>query len=315
METSRLTGASVLLILLRRRRLRGCAFTLSPLSPPESIPENSQKVIQSPFFPTPIVPLVTPGTSLTPLVPYIEIVSPQQMSQQLSRSTCVQNIEEGEDLERLTPRERFLRAKVDHYLERAEECVQMARYTVAKKFVEKVLSLDPGNTACRDLGQVIDTQLLKIAHRGNGSSNGEEPGGTAHARRRKSELVLVVDQDEQLLASLCGALHHYGFEVISAASYDEAIDTLSLIAPDVVISEVNFEAGPRGFDLYHWLKTHLSGKDIPFLFLAARIDRETLIAGKRFGVDDFILKPVDDEVITASVVNCLARRKSAVVQA
>jgi len=237
------------------------------------------------------------------------------MSQQLSRSTCVQNTDDGEDLERLTPRERFLRAKVDHYFERAEECVRMARYTVAKKYVGKVLGLDPDNVACKELERLIDAQLLKIAHRGNGSANGEEPGGSGQTRRRKSELVLVVDQDEQLLASLCGALHHYGFEVISAASYDEAIDTLSLIAPDVVISEVNFEAGPRGFDLYQWLKTHFNAKDIPFLFLAARIDRETLIAGKRFGVDDFILKPVDDEVITASVVNCLARRKSAVVQA
>ncbi len=258
---------------------------------------------------------VIPGTFLPSIVPYIETVSPQQMSQQLSRSTCVQNIEDGEDLERLTPRERFLRAKVDHYLERATECVQMARYTVAKKFVEKVLGLAPDNVACKNLESVIDAQLLKIAHRGNGSSNGEAPGASVQARRRKSELVLVVDQDELLLASLCGALHHYGFEVISAASYEEAIEALSLIAPDVVISEVNFETGPRGFDLYHWLKTHLNGKDIPFLFLAARIDRETLIAGKRFGVDDFILKPVDDEVITASVVNCLARRKSAVVQA
>lgn len=227
----------------------------------------------------------------------------------------MQNIDDDEDLERLTPRERFLRAKVDHYFERAEECVRMARYTVAKKFVGKVLSLDPDNVACKDLERVIDTQLLKIGRHGNGSSSGEEPGRSTHTRRRKSELVLVVDQDEQLLASLSGALHRYGFEVFSAASYDEAIDTLSLIVPDVVISEVNFEAGSRGFDLYHWLKTHLNGKDIPFLFLAARIDRETLIAGKRFGVDDFILKPVDDEVITASVANCLARRKSAVVQA
>lgn len=227
----------------------------------------------------------------------------------------MQNTEDAEDLERLTPRERFLRAKIDHYFERAEECVQMARYTVAKKFIEKVLSLDPENGACKNLEHLIDEQLLKIAHRGNGPSNGEVPAGSVASRRRKSELVLVVDQDEHLLASLSVALRHYGFGVISAASYEEAIETLSLIAPDVVISEVNFESGPRGFDLYHWLKTHVNGRDIPFLFLAARIDRETLIAGKRFGVDDFILKPVDDEVITASVVNCLARRKSTVVQA
>jgi DNA-binding response OmpR family regulator len=58
------------------------------------------------------------------------------------------------------------------------------------------------------------------------------------------------------------------------------------------------------------VKTNLADRDIPFVFLAARIDRETLIAGKRFGVDDFLQKPVDAEVILASIVNCLSRRRA-----
>jgi DNA-binding response OmpR family regulator len=58
------------------------------------------------------------------------------------------------------------------------------------------------------------------------------------------------------------------------------------------------------------LKTNSGNEDLPFLFLATRIDRDTLIAGKRFGVDDLILKPVDDDVVIASVINSLSRRKT-----
>lgn len=215
-------------------------------------------------------------------------------------------------MEGLPPRDRFLRAKAEHYIRRAEECIEMARYNAARKYLSRAEESDPANTSGKELQTVIDQKLLQIQHRGNGfgPKNGDQT-----VRRRRSELVLLVDQDEQLLAVLGGALNRYGFEVLGAISYEEAVETLSLIVPDVVISEVNFENGPRGFDLYQWIKSNIASRSIPFLFLAARIDRETLIAGKRFGVDDFLQKPVDEEVVTASLVNCLARRKATEIPA
>jgi DNA-binding response OmpR family regulator len=152
---------------------------------------------------------------------------------------------------------------------------------------------------------------MALSLRGNGVPHHSSNGSKDVGRRRRAGIVLIVDQDEQVLASLTDALQRYGFETIGASSYEEALETLSLIPPDVVISEVNFEAGPKGFELYQWVKTNLVGRDIPFLYLASRIDRETLIAGKRFGVDDFLAKPADTEVVLASIVNCLSRRRAA----
>ena len=209
----------------------------------------------------------------------------------------------------LTPAESFRRAKIEHYLDRAHEYVDMARYNMARRTLESIQALDPGNADSRILEKTIEESFKRILHRTNGydhSANGEIAPGQRHKR---TELVLVVDQDEQLLVSLTQTLRKYGFQSISAASYEEAVETMATIKPDVVISEINFENGPRGFDLYLWLKTNTGQLNIPFLFLAARIDREMLIASKRFGVDDLILKPVDDEVVTASIINSLARRK------
>ena len=209
----------------------------------------------------------------------------------------------------VSPAESFRRAKVEHYLDRVAEFIAMARYSMARRTLKTVYALDPENLQGKDLEKTIDLLMHKILHRSNGVSHPApaEPGAPKHKR---NELVMVVDQDEQLLASLTQTLHKYGFEAISAASYEEAVETMTSIKPDVVISEVNFETGPRGFDLYLWLKTNAGNLNIPFLFLAARIDREMLIAGKRFGVDDLILKPVDNEVVTASIINSLARRKN-----
>jgi PleD family two-component response regulator len=213
--------------------------------------------------------------------------------------------DDNDNLEHLAPRDRYLRAKAEHYIRRAEECVQMARYNAARKFLDKAGRIEAANEDAKKLVELIDQRVFQIQHRGNGVAAGDEI-----PRHRRPELILLVDQNEQLLISLCEALNHYGFQVLGSTGYDEAVETMSLITPDVVISEVNFESGPRGFDLYQWMKSNLTSRSVPFLFLASRIDRETLIAGKRFGVDDFLQKPADEEVVIASILNCLSRSKA-----
>ena len=208
----------------------------------------------------------------------------------------------------LSPAESFRRAKTQFFLDRAEDFIRMARYYSARKELEKVRSLDPDNVSCLSFEKTIEENLARIQSRSHGEI-GRNGNDAALGNGKRTELVLIVDQDERLLVSLAESLHHYGFLMIGAASLEEALETMGYVTPDVVLSEVNFESGPRGFDLYLWMKTNNGCHDIPFLFLAARLDRDMLIAGKRFGVDDFILKPVDEEVVSASIVNCLSRRR------
>jgi CheY-like chemotaxis protein len=239
----------------------------------------------------------------------------------------------------MTPRETFHQAKVEHYTRKASDFVRMGRYPAARKAVESVLALDPGNADAAAMRSQIETTIAGFTerHRGNGHNgnghNGNGHNGNGHngngqkgdeqngsgqngngrngARHQHQALILCVDQDERVLTSLSNILRRHGYQWIGAASYDEATDVLSDIVPDVVISEVNFEAGPRGFDLFLWLRSNPSMKKIPFLFHATRIDQEILIAGKRFGVDDFIVKPADGEVVAAAVTQILQRRKQA----
>ena len=217
---------------------------------------------------------------------------------------------EDDELQGLTPAEAFRRAKVDHFLQHAREYIDMGRFIAATKALEMVFSLDRGNKDGEEIRASLSESMSRMLNRsknGNAAPKGDDaPSG----KLRRVELVMVVDQDERLLASLTATLRRYGFMAIGASSYEEAVETYSTAKPDVVISEVNFETGPRGFDLYLWLKTNAPNLNHPFLFLATRIDRDTLIAGKRFGVDDLITKPVDDDVVIASVINCLSRRKA-----
>jgi PleD family two-component response regulator len=206
-------------------------------------------------------------------------------------------------------RDAFRRAKIEHYLMRADELVRASRYHAALKTLETIFGLDPNNPAGVSLRKTIEGSLATLAGRGNGIGHAGNSTHDASNGRRRHKLILMVDQDERVLLSLSQALRRSGYEAIGAGSYDEAIQALSTVKPDLVISEVNFENGPVGYDLYLWIRTNARTHDIPFQFLATRIDRETLIAGKRLGVDDFVAKPLDEGVVLASIQSVLTRHK------
>jgi CheY-like chemotaxis protein len=212
---------------------------------------------------------------------------------------------EEKDSPNLPPREAYLKAKIEHWLDRAQECLQMSRYKAALRALEPVFPLDPTNKEAEELRKNAEECLKAALHRLNGEAR---EGNGSHASRH-TELIMIVDQDERLLMALSGTFRRFGYRTIAADGYEEAMETLSVARPDLVISEVNFDSGPRGFDLFLWLKTNGQHNNTAFMFLAARLEREALIAGKRFGVDDFLLKPVDAEVVATMAMSCLSRNK------
>ncbi len=202
----------------------------------------------------------------------------------------------------------FQRAKLDHYFEHTEDLYRMSRFQAALQKLKTVFSVEPDYQPGRALQHQIEQSLGALSFSEYRPTNGHQ---FKTAKRR--ELILVVDQDERVLRLLTESMRKYGFAALGAANFDEAIEALGKFKPALIISEVNFENGPVGFDLYFWIRNNSELSTIPFLYLATRVTREMLIAGKRMGVDEFILKPLDEEVVMASVLNSLSRRRKKAV--
>ncbi len=202
----------------------------------------------------------------------------------------------------------FRRAKLEHYLQHAEELFLMSRYSAALSTLNTVFAIEPDYKPAIALQEEINKSLGELSFSAYHPTNGHQ-----YKPARRGELILVVDQDERVLTLLTESLRRYGFGALGASNFDEAIEGLGKFKPAMIISEVNFEDGPVGFDLFLWIRTNTELSTIPFLYLATRVTREMLIAGKRMGVNEFILKPLDEEVVMASIINCLpSRRKRAV---
>jgi two-component system OmpR family response regulator len=126
-------------------------------------------------------------------------------------------------------------------------------------------------------------------------------GNVAEAR------VLVVDDEENILAMLATALRFAGFEVAAAANGSTALGRAREFRPEVIVLDVMLP-DLDGFEVCRRLR--LDGVDAPVLFLTARDGREDKVAGLTLGGDDYVTKPFDLDELVARIRVLLKRGRS-----
>ena len=95
------------------------------------------------------------------------------------------------------------------------------------------------------------------------------------------------------------------YNVIVAADGEEAFEKAVKYIPDLILSDIMM---PKldGFGLLKKLKTNISTRNIPLIFLSARAGEEAKVEGLRAGADDYLTKPFSSKELIARVANHLA---------
>ncbi len=118
--------------------------------------------------------------------------------------------------------------------------------------------------------------------------------------------VLIVDDDTVLQLALTRRLQSQGFEVISAASGEEALDLFNAKSADVVVSDVVMP-GMTGFEFCHQLRSKPEGEMVPFIFLSSLGELTNRVQGHLLGADDYLVKPFSAQELIAKVKGAIAR--------
>lgn len=101
--------------------------------------------------------------------------------------------------------------------------------------------------------------------------------------------ILVVDDNRLVLATLCDGLARAGYRVIDADNGDDAILLAREQRPDLALLDIRME-GKSGFDVAEYLRV---SAHIPFMFLSAFSDDETVARVKSLGAVAYLVKPLD----------------------
>ena len=113
--------------------------------------------------------------------------------------------------------------------------------------------------------------------------------------------ILCIEDEPEIRESIAEELVDSGFQVIEANNGKEGLDLLLKHEPDLVLCDINMPV-MDGHELLRVLRRdHPDLVEVPFIFLSANADRSHIIAGKKLGADDYLTKPIDFDVLVATV--------------
>jgi response regulator NasT len=123
--------------------------------------------------------------------------------------------------------------------------------------------------------------------------------------------ILVVDDDRLVLATVTHGLAQAGYAVIDADNGDDAILLARKHRPELALLDIRME-GKSGFDVAEYLRDYCR---IPFIFLSAFSDPDTVAKVAELGAVAYMVKPLDVGQIVPTVEAAFERLRSQQAQA
>lgn len=125
--------------------------------------------------------------------------------------------------------------------------------------------------------------------------------------RNGKMVVLVVEDNKDMRDYIRSILAEY-YNVLEASQGEEALNILRSNNVDFIISDLMMPV-MDGMELSRRVKNDFSISHIPFLMLTAKTSDEARLESYKMGVDAFLLKPFDENMLLARISNILENRR------
>lgn len=102
--------------------------------------------------------------------------------------------------------------------------------------------------------------------------------------------ILVAEDDKNLRENILFLLSKSGYEADGANNGLEALEKYQQKNYNMIISDIMMPY-MDGFELYSNIKNQTNIEMIPFIFLTAKADRDSIRSGMELGADDYLTKP------------------------
>lgn len=115
--------------------------------------------------------------------------------------------------------------------------------------------------------------------------------------------VLLVDDDEKLVSLLERGMAYEGFEVVTAADGESALELAAASGPHVVLLDIGL-VGMDGFEICRRLRLR---HDLPVIMVTGLDATADIVRAFNLGADDYLIKPFALEVLVVRIHAVLRR--------
>lgn len=120
------------------------------------------------------------------------------------------------------------------------------------------------------------------------------------------ETILLVEDNQVLRDGMKSLLEQEEYHIMSAAHGADGLDQMQTITPDLILADISMPE-MDGHAFFEAVRARPEWVSIPFIFLTARREREYVLAGKKLGVEDYLLKPVSPDELLTTIRSHLSR--------
>lgn len=120
------------------------------------------------------------------------------------------------------------------------------------------------------------------------------------------EKVVVIEDDKIVRDNIEIMLEEEGFNVFCLSSGKEGLKIIREVLPDVVVCDIMMP-DYDGYEVLQQLHDSIRTKNIPFIFLTAKVEPKDLRKGMELGADDYIFKPFKADDLVNSIRTRLAK--------
>lgn len=115
-----------------------------------------------------------------------------------------------------------------------------------------------------------------------------------------SAKILIIEDDPDMLEDIKILLKEEGYFVCFATNGMEGIKIAEKEIPDLIICDIMM-SGIDGYSVLKELRRNEATFSIPFIFLTAKVERDSYRIGMQLGADDYIFKPFSSDDLLKSI--------------
>ena len=121
--------------------------------------------------------------------------------------------------------------------------------------------------------------------------------------------ILCIEDEERLRRDIILELRDAGYDALGAKDGQEGLRLIFEIKPDLVLCDIQMP-NVDGWEVLREVKARSEEiGSMTFIFLTAFSDRVDVIAGKTEGADDYVVKPIDYDLLISTVQAHLGKTK------
>ena len=114
--------------------------------------------------------------------------------------------------------------------------------------------------------------------------------------------ILCAEDEQEIRENIAEILRDEGFEVFEAENGKYAFESFMQNKPDIVVSDIMMPE-VDGYALLHMIREakNIRNNNVPFIFLTALGQKESVIKGVNLSANDYLVKPIDFDLMIAKI--------------